>query len=250
MNNPNSATPGTVVAALYRFATFPEYESLREPLKQCMLDNDVRGTLLLAAEGINGTIAGSRAGVDAVIAFLERDARFADLAPKESFAAENPFYRTKVKLKREIVTMGVEDIDPKKIVGTYVEPSEWNALISDPEVLLLDTRNKYEVEIGTFESVRFIETPRTKVRANASDGAGSTGTIDVYDTYIMGRQALAKAYSFVDGNGPVPQIRRGPVVDSLMRFNPMGWYWLGGYGLFRQASLRRIESSSSIGVNA
>ncbi len=152
MNNPNSATPGTVVAALYRFATFPEYESLREPLKQCMLDNDVRGTLLLAAEGINGTIAGSSAGVDAVIAFLERDARFADLAPKESFAAENPFYRTKVKLKREIVTMGVEDIDPKKIVGTYVEPSEWNALISDPEVLLLDTRNKYEVEIGTFES--------------------------------------------------------------------------------------------------
>ena len=152
MNKPTSATPGIVVAALYRFATFPEYESLREPLKQCMLDNDVRGTLLLAAEGINGTIAGSRAGIDAVLAFLERDTRFADLGPKESFAAENPFYRTKVKLKREIVTMGVEDIDPKKIVGTYVEPSEWNALISDPEVLLLDTRNKYEVEIGTFES--------------------------------------------------------------------------------------------------
>jgi len=152
MNKSTSATPGIVVAALYRFATFPEYESLREPLKQCMLDNDVRGTLLLAAEGINGTIAGSRAGIDAVLAFLERDARFADLAPKESFAEENPFYRTKVKLKREIVTMGVEDIDPKKIVGTYVEPSEWNALISDPEVLLLDTRNKYEVEIGTFES--------------------------------------------------------------------------------------------------
>ena len=87
-----------------------------------------------------------------MLGFLGKDPRFADLAPKESFADENPFYRTKVKLKREIVTMGVEDIDPKKIVGTYVEPSEWNALISDPDVLLLDTRNKYEVEIGTFES--------------------------------------------------------------------------------------------------
>ena len=158
MTNSTAADLGVVVAALYRFATFPDYESLREPLKQCMLDNDVRGTLLLAAEGINGTIAGSRQGVDAVLNFLGKDSRFADLAPKESFADENPFYRTKVKLKREIVTMGVEDIDPKKIVGTYVEPSEWNALISDPEVLLLDTRNKYEVEIGTFESALNPET--------------------------------------------------------------------------------------------
>jgi hypothetical protein len=88
------------------------------------------------------------------------------------------------------------------------------------------------------------------LRANASNGSGSAGNIDVYDTYVMGRQALAKAYSFVDGNGPVPSVRRGPVVDSLMRFNPIGWYWLGGYGLFREASLRRIESASSIGVNA
>ena len=153
MNTPSAASaPGFVVAALYRFATFPEYESFREPLKQCMVDNDVRGTLLLAAGGSNGTVAGNRAGVDAVLALIERDARFENLAPKEALADENPFYRTKVKLKREIVTMGVEDIDPNKIVGTYVEPTEWNALISDPEVLLLDTRNKYEVEIGTFES--------------------------------------------------------------------------------------------------
>jgi N4-gp56 family major capsid protein len=123
--------------------------------------------------------------------------------------------------------------------------ASWNA----PHVNM-DTANIYTGEIGTFESVRFIETPRTKVRTNASDGAGAAGNIDVYDTYIMGRHALAKAYSFVDGNGPVPSVRRGPVVDSLMRFNPIGWYWLGGYGLFRQASLRRIESASSIGANA
>ena len=119
--------------------------------------------------------------------------------------------------------------------------ASWNA----PHVNM-DTANIYTGEIGTFESVRFIETPRTKVRTDA----GASSTVDVYDTYIMGRQALAKAYSFVDGNGPVPSVRRGPVVDSLMRFNPIGWYWLGGYGLFRTASLRRIESSSSIGTNA
>ena len=117
--------------------------------------------------------------------------------------------------------------------------ASWNA----PHVNM-DTANIYTGEIGTFESVRFIETPRTKVRTDDGDAS-----VDVYDTYIMGRQALAKAYSFVDGNGPVPQIRRGPVVDSLMRFNPIGWYWLGGYGRFREASLRRIESSSSLATN-
>jgi len=154
MNTPtqNGDSAGFVVAALYRFATFPEFEQFREPLRACMVEHGVRGTLLLAAEGINGTIAGTREGVDAVIALIEQDPRFTNLAPKESFAAENPFYRTKVKLKREIVTMGVDSIDPNKIVGTYVEPQQWNELIDDPEVLLLDTRNKYEVEIGTFES--------------------------------------------------------------------------------------------------
>jgi len=123
--------------------------------------------------------------------------------------------------------------------------ASWNA----PHVAV-DTANIYNGEIGTFESVRFIETPRAKVFANASNGTSTTGTIDVYCTHIMGRQALAKAYSQIDGNGAFAKVVRGPVVDSLMRFNPIGWYWLGGYGRFREASLRRIESSSSIGVNA
>jgi N4-gp56 family major capsid protein len=107
----------------------------------------------------------------------------------------------------------------------------------------------YNGEIGLFESVRFIETPRAKVFENASDGSGSTGTVDVYCTHIMGRQALAKAFSTQDGNGAVPKIVRGNVTDYLMRLQPLGWYWLGGYGRFREASLRRIESSSSIGTN-
>ena len=148
----NSTDNGVVVAALYRFAKFPDYESYRAPLLELMLRHDVRGTVLLAAEGINGTIAGSRGGIDSVLDWLATDERFAGIEAKESYVAENPFYRTKVKLKKEIVTMGVEDIDPTHIVGTYVEPEDWNALIEDPAVLVLDTRNQYEVEIGTFKN--------------------------------------------------------------------------------------------------
>ena len=121
----------------------------------------------------------------------------------------------------------------------------WNAPHAN-----VDTAGIYNGEIGTFESVRFIETPRAPLNANASNGTSTTGIIDVYSTLIMGRQALAKAYSAIDGNGVVPKVVRGPVVDSLLRFNPIGWYWLGGYGRFREASLRRIESASSIGANA
>jgi UPF0176 protein len=145
--------PGNVVvAALYRFAALPDYETFREPLHKVMTNNGVRGTLLLAAEGINGTIAGHRKGVDDVLDWLRRDPRFTGLKAKESYVTENPFYRTKVKLKKEIVTMGVEGINPNDIVGTYVNPKDWNALISNPEVLVLDTRNNYEVEIGSFEN--------------------------------------------------------------------------------------------------
>jgi len=140
-----------VVSALYKFATLEDYQALRKPLSDLMEDQQVKGTLLLAKEGINGTIAGDRDGIDAVLAWLRSDPRLADLQTKESYEQEMPFYRTKVKLKKEIVTMGVENIDPKKIVGTYVKPQDWNALISDPEVLLIDTRNDYEVQIGTFK---------------------------------------------------------------------------------------------------
>jgi N4-gp56 family major capsid protein len=122
----------------------------------------------------------------------------------------------------------------------------------DPHVYS-DPANIYNGEIGAFEGVRFIETPRAKIFENASDGSGSStgssATVDVYCTHIAGRQALAKAHSIVDGNGPFPRVVRGPVVDVLQRFQPVGWYWLGGYARFREASLRRIESASSIGAN-
>nr|WP_317889711.1 rhodanese-related sulfurtransferase [Spongiibacter pelagi] len=148
-----------VVAALYRFVTLDDYQARREPLLQFCLDNDVRGSLLLAAEGINGTIAGTREAIDKVLAYLRADPRLAALEHKESYSDGQPFYRMKVKLKKEIVTMGIDGIDPNKVVGTYVKPADWNAIISDPEVLLLDTRNDYEVDIGTFKGA---VDPKTK----------------------------------------------------------------------------------------
>jgi UPF0176 protein len=139
-----------VVAALYKFVSLPDYHEMREPLLDVCLKAGVKGTLLLAAEGVNGTIAGSRRGVDTVLSYMREDSRLADLSHKESFDKSQPFYRTKVKLKKEIVTMGVGGIDPNDVVGSYVKPVDWNALISDPEVLLIDTRNDYEVKIGSF----------------------------------------------------------------------------------------------------
>ena len=140
------------ICALYKFVRLDAFESLREPLINKMTSVEVKGTLLLAAEGINGTIAGPQQGVDIVLAFLNEQPSLDHIAYKESYAQTNPFHRTKVKLKTEIVTMGVEGIDPSQVVGTYVKPKDWNALISDPEVLLVDTRNDYEIEIGTFKN--------------------------------------------------------------------------------------------------
>ena len=140
-----------IVAALYKFVALPDYRELREPLLDVCLNAGVKGTLLLATEGINGTIAGSRLAIDEVLAYLKSDARFNDIDHKESLDSELPFYRMKVKLKKEIVTMGREGIDPKMLVGHYVEPQDWNALITDPEVTVIDTRNHYECDIGSFE---------------------------------------------------------------------------------------------------
>jgi len=140
-----------VVAALYKFVTLADYRELREPLLDTALKAGTCGTLLLAQEGINGTIAGTRQAVDTVLDYLRSDPRLSDLEHKESLDSARPFHRMKVKLKREIVTMGVDGVDPNRRVGTYVEPADWNALIDDPEVLLIDTRNDYECGIGSFK---------------------------------------------------------------------------------------------------
>jgi UPF0176 protein len=139
-----------VVAALYKFVTLKDFAGLRQPLLAAMKAHRVKGTLLLAEEGINGTISGSRNAIDGFLGELKSDPRFADIDHKESYCDEEPFYRSKVKLKKEIVTIGVEGVDPNKQTGTYVNPADWNALIADPEVLLIDARNDYEVALGTF----------------------------------------------------------------------------------------------------
>jgi UPF0176 protein len=140
-----------VVVALYKFVTLKDFSALRQPLLAAMKAHGVKGTLLLAREGINGTISGVREAIDGFLAELKSDTRFVDIDHKESFCDENPFYRSKVKLKKEIVTIGVEGVDPNRQAGTYVEAKDWNALIADPDVLLIDTRNGYEVALGTFE---------------------------------------------------------------------------------------------------
>ena len=159
MTDSINSSSSFLVAALYHFVSVPRFESLREPLQALCEANGVKGTLLLAHEGINGTIGGPDEGVRTVLAYLRAQPEFATLEHKESRASKMPFLRMKVKLKKEIVTMGVENIDPNKVVGTYVAAKDWNELISDPDTIVIDTRNDYETAIGVF---RGAVDPQTK----------------------------------------------------------------------------------------
>ena len=139
------------VAALYRFVAFAEPAALQPLILAECNARGIKGTILLAPEGINGTVAGEPAAIDQLVAYLRALHGCADLDVKYSHANEMPFYRMKVRVKKEIVTLGVDGIDPKREVGTYVQPEDWNALIADPDTVVIDTRNDYEVAIGTFE---------------------------------------------------------------------------------------------------
>lgn len=139
-----------IIASFYKFVDLPEFKERQRPLLDFCLAQEVKGSILLAAEGINGTIAGSRSGIDAVLAHLQQDSAFADMTHKKSTADFMPFGRMKVRLKQEIVNLGRPDITPQKQVGEYVPAAKWNDLISDPDVVLIDTRNEFEVELGTF----------------------------------------------------------------------------------------------------
>jgi UPF0176 protein len=139
-----------VIAAFYKFVTLVDYRDRRQPLLNLCQQHQIKGTILLAAEGINGTISGTRSSIDAVLTYLKADSCFAGLEHKESIATKSPFDRLKVRLKQEIVTFGIPTVNPSNLVGTYVKPQDWNQLIANPDVLVIDTRNQYEVEIGTF----------------------------------------------------------------------------------------------------
>ena len=152
-----------LTTAMYHFVSLPHFKTLREPLLEFCVSRDIKGTILLADEGVNGTVAASEKSILEFLNFLKNnplfEGNFKNLAHKESWSDKHPFYRMKVKLKKEIVTLGVLGISPTKIVGTYVKPKDWNAIISDPEVILIDTRNDYEYTIGTFKNA---VNPKTK----------------------------------------------------------------------------------------
>ncbi len=150
----NTAAPSTsaphYTASFYKFVDLPDFADLQAPLQSLCQTHHVKGLVLLAAEGINGTLAGAAMDVQAVLASLRQDPRLADMAHKASWANTPPFYRMKVRLKKEIVTMGVPSVQAAHMAGAYVRPEAWNALISDPDVVLIDTRNDYEVQLGSF----------------------------------------------------------------------------------------------------
>ncbi|MEC8291369.1 MAG: rhodanese-related sulfurtransferase, partial [Pseudomonadota bacterium] len=143
---------GLIVAAFYKFIHLSDPISVRRDLQKACESAGILGTILIAHEGINGTVCASREGICALMAHFANSPYFSDIQPKYSFAEEPAFYRMKVRLKREIVTMGQPDIDAENRVGTYVSPQDWNALISASDTLVIDTRNRYEVAIGTFEN--------------------------------------------------------------------------------------------------
>jgi UPF0176 protein len=147
-----------LVAAFYRFVSLPDYSLMRESLQQRCEELGLLGTILLAEEGVNGTISGPEQGVRRLFESLGADKRLQDLPYKESWAQEQPFYRMKVRLKKEIVSLGVEGVDPNRMVGEYVAPGEWNVLISRKDVRVIDTRNHYEYHLGSFQGAEDPET--------------------------------------------------------------------------------------------
>ena len=142
------------VATFYKFVALPDYADLQQPLIDVCETQNVRGTILLASEGINGTVAGDRNSVNSVLAFVRLDERLINVDIKESSASKPPFERLKVRLKKEIVTIGLPEVSPTQTVGTYVLPQDWNQIISDPDVTVIDTRNDYEVSMGSFQRAK------------------------------------------------------------------------------------------------
>jgi UPF0176 protein len=153
------------ITALYHFTDLPDVVDVHKKLKDLCTDLKIKGILLLAPEGINGTVAGTKEAIDIFLTTLKSDNRFKHISHKESYSEEMPFYRLKVRLKTEIVTLRIPEANPNKMVGKYVDPKDWNTLISDPDVVVLDTRNDYEVKIGTFknavnpETEKFVDFP-------------------------------------------------------------------------------------------
>jgi UPF0176 protein len=231
------------VAALYRFAPFADCAALREPLQATCERAQVRGTLLLAPEGINGTIAGSPDGVEEVLDHIRRLPGCADLDVKDAAAGDIPFHRMKVRLKREIVTLGEPGVDPARDAGIYVEPQDWNALIAEPGVVVIDTRNAYEVKVGTFAgavdpgTVRFGEFPawfranRAALLGDPTSGAAAPKVA----MFCTGGIRCEKATAFLKSQG-VDQVHhlKGGILRYLETVDPAESLWRGECFVFDQ----------------
>lgn len=235
------------VAALYQFTRFDDPVSLRGPLLDLCRTEGVRGTLLLAKEGINGTIAGSRAGIDAVLDHIRRLPGCAGLEWKESHAEEMPFGRMKVRLKREIVTMGIETVDPNAHVGRYVAPRDWNALISASDVAVIDTRNDYEVAIGTFAGavdpgIRTFRDFPDWWRANRAAFEGKRIAM-----FCTGGIRCEKSTSFLVGEGVEEVLHlQGGILKYLEEIPEGDSLWQGDCFVFDQ----RVSVSHGLAVGA
>ena len=231
--NKSMQHPRFLTAAFYKFVELPDFEARKEPLLAFCEQHNVKGTILLAREGINSTIAGTPEGVGAVLAYLRSDPLLADLQHKESYAETAPFYRMKVRLKQEIVTMGVPGTDPRHIVGTYVKPEDWNALISDPDVVVVDTRNDYEVAIGTFRGAidphirTFSELPAWTEKAEAlrANASGKKPKVAMFCTGGI-RCEKSTAYMKAQGYDEVYHLEGG-ILKYLETITPEQSMWDG-----------------------
>jgi UPF0176 protein len=227
------------VAALYKFAPLEDCEAKRRTLAALCCANGVRGTLLLAREGINGTIAGTDAAIETVLAHIRALPGCGDVDIKTSWTDALPFHRMKVRVKREIVTMGQPDIDPLADAGHYVEPEDWNALISDPATIVIDTRNDYEVAIGTFAEA--ID-PGTKTFRDFPDwfrtqrpnllGKAEPRRIAMFCT---GGIRCEKATAFLKAEG-IDEVYhlKGGILNYLARVAPEDSLWRGECFVFDQ----------------
>lgn len=227
------------VAALYQFARFPDCASLRDPLLALCREQGTKGTLLLAGEGINGTIAGPPGGIEEVVAHIRALPGCAGLDVKYSTAQEMPFHRMKVRIKREIVTMGQPDLDPLKVVGTYVEPQDWNALIADPGTIVIDTRNDYEVAVGTFagaidpQTSSFSDFPAWF--RDRRDGLLGTGAAPKVAMFCTGGIRCEKSTAFLKSEG-VEEVYhlKGGILNYLEQVPQEQSLWQGECFVFDQ----------------
>ncbi len=223
------------VAAFYKFADLPEFPTYQAGLAEMCRSKGVRGTILLAREGVNGTIAGRREGIDAVLTALRALPGCADLEHKESFAPENPFYRLKVRLKREIVTMGVPDIDPACHAGTYIDPAAWNAVLDDPDTVVIDTRNDYEVAIGSFDGAINPHTASFRDFPSWFEAFRRTNTKSRVAMFCTGGIRCEKSTAFARSVGEAEVVHlKGGILKYLETVPEAESRWLGECFVFDQ----------------